>query len=51
MVPILTQPDESGERKVAAIIDIDCAVVNGFDEVDQKNLEELAELISRNCDW
>lgn len=34
-----------------AIIDIDCAVKNGFDAEDQSNLEELAALLSRSCDW
>ncbi|KAJ1326526.1 L-methionine (R)-S-oxide reductase [Microdochium nivale] len=38
-------------KKVVAIIDIDCAVVGGFDEVDRKYLEELAELLARSCDW
>lgn len=50
VVPILSGPD-GGEKKVVAIIDIDCAVLNGFDEVDKKNLEQLADLLSRSCDW
>lgn len=50
VVPILSGP-ESGEKKVVAIIDIDCAVLDGFDEVDQKNLEQLADLLGRSCDW
>lgn len=51
VVPILADTDGSGTAKVVAIIDIDCAVLNGFDEVDKKNLEELAALLSRSCDW
>ncbi|KAK3945985.1 GAF domain-like protein [Diplogelasinospora grovesii] len=47
VVPILT-PDT---KKVVAIIDVDCAVVNGFDETDRKYLEQLAELIGKSCDW
>lgn len=39
------------KKKVVAIIDIDCAVVGGFDEVDRKYLEELAELLGQGCDW
>lgn len=50
VVPILAGPD-GGEKKVVAIIDVDCAVLNGFDEVDKKHLEQLAELIARSCDW
>jgi len=36
---------------VVAIIDIDCAVMNGFDKEDRKGLEDLAELLSKSCDW
>ena len=46
VVPIL---DKAGE--MAAIIDIDCAELDGFDAVDRKWLEDLASLISRSCDW
>ncbi|CAK7204089.1 hypothetical protein SEUCBS139899_006842 [Sporothrix eucalyptigena] len=46
VVPIVTD-----EGKLVAIIDIDCAVVNGFDEVDQKYLEQLAALVAKSCDW
>lgn len=45
VVPVLS----GGE--VVAIIDIDCAVVGGFDEVDQRFLEELAGVLGRGCDW
>jgi L-methionine (R)-S-oxide reductase len=36
---------------VVAIIDIDCAEVDGFDEEDQKALERLAGLIGRSADF
>lgn len=49
VVPIITGEGES--KKVVAIIDIDCAVLDGFDEVDKKYLEQLAELLGRSCDW
>ncbi|KAK8139565.1 hypothetical protein PG984_000688 [Apiospora sp. TS-2023a] len=39
------------DDKVVAIIDIDCACLNGFDEVDQAGLEKLAVLLARSCDW
>ncbi|KAL3460795.1 GAF domain-like protein [Aspergillus heterothallicus] len=45
VVPIL----HKGET--VAIIDIDCAVTDGFDEEDKKYLEELATLLSESCDW
>lgn len=34
-----------------AIIDIDCTLPSGFDEVDKKYLEELAEILAESCDW
>ena len=38
-------------EKVVAIIDVDCAVVGGFDEVDRRWLERFAEVIAGACDW
>lgn len=49
VVPIVAEKD--GEKKVVAIIDVDCAELDGFDETDRKNLEQLAELIGKSCDW
>ncbi|KAH6899945.1 GAF domain-like protein [Thelonectria olida] len=49
VVPIVA--DQGGQEKVVAIIDIDCAALNGFDDVDQKNLEQLAALLGKSCDW
>ena len=49
VVPIVVQ--EAGGFKTVAIIDIDCAELNGFDEVDQKFLEELAALLAMSCNW
>ncbi|KAI0205819.1 GAF domain-like protein [Astrocystis sublimbata] len=45
VVPIIVK------GQVVAIIDIDCAELAGFDEIDQKFLEQLAELLSGSCDW
>ena len=45
VVPILVK------GKVMAIIDIDCAEIQGFDEVDKRELEELAELLAHSCNW
>ncbi|KAI0134385.1 GAF domain-like protein [Xylariales sp. AK1849] len=49
VVPIVVQ--EGASTKLVAIIDIDCAELNGFDDVDRKYLEELANLIGKSCDW
>lgn len=34
-----------------AIIDIDCAELNGFDEVDREWLEKVGRLLGTACDW
>jgi L-methionine (R)-S-oxide reductase len=39
------------DGKVVAIIDVDCAEVNGFDETDKEWLEKLAKLLAEGCDW
>ncbi|KAK3378057.1 GAF domain-like protein [Podospora didyma] len=39
------------DDKVVAIIDIDCAVTDGFDNVDKLWLEKLADLVAKSCDW
>jgi L-methionine (R)-S-oxide reductase len=51
VVPISVPDAASGESKLVAIIDVDCAEVNGFDEVDKKFLEQLADMLSKSCDW
>ena len=38
-------------EKVVAIVDIDCSVKEGFEKEDQKQLEALARLIGKSCDW
>ncbi|KAH7380364.1 GAF domain-like protein [Phaeosphaeria sp. MPI-PUGE-AT-0046c] len=37
--------------KTVAIIDVDCAELNGFTIEDQEALEELADLLARSCDF
>ncbi|KAI1116383.1 GAF domain-like protein [Nemania sp. NC0429] len=49
VVPVVVGEGEAG--RVVAIIDVDCAELNGFDEVDQRYLEQLAALLARSCDW
>jgi len=39
------------EEQVVAIIDIDCAELNGFNVDDQTALEELAQLLAESCDF
>ncbi|PSS20677.1 hypothetical protein M430DRAFT_34871 [Amorphotheca resinae ATCC 22711] len=54
VVPIrIPASGDDGEQKtkLVGIIDIDCAVKGGFDEVDRKYLEKLAELLGKACDW
>ncbi|KAL2033178.1 hypothetical protein VTO58DRAFT_106350 [Aureobasidium pullulans] len=45
VVPVI----QNGE--VVAIIDVDCAVKDAFDDEDKKALEELAQLIAESCDF
>lgn len=45
VVPVLV------DGKTVAVIDIDCAAVDGFDLVDKTGLEALAELLGKGCDW
>lgn len=49
VVPIIVGTETA--RKLVAIIDIDCADLNGFDEVDKKYLEQLSELLAKSSDW
>jgi len=37
--------------KVVAIVDVDCMVKDGFDEVDRVWLERFAGLLGGACDW
>lgn len=49
VVPIVVK--NGAESKLVAIIDIDCAVEDGFDQVDQQYLERLAAILAEACDW
>ena len=55
VVPIVAPGDSDvdgdGDGKLVAILDVDCAVKIGFDEVDTRWLERLASLLGRSCDW
>lgn len=39
------------EGTIVAVMDIDCAAENGFDETDEEGLERLAALVAKGCDW
>lgn len=49
VVPIVVGDGDA--RKLVAIIDIDCAELKGFDELDRRYLEQLAQLLATSCDW
>lgn len=53
VVPITVEVLHDGrvDKKVVAIIDVDCAVADGFDELDRRWLEDLAGVLGRGCDW
>ncbi|KAK4195084.1 GAF domain-like protein [Triangularia verruculosa] len=46
VVPIIVEG-----KGVVAIIDIDCTVENGFDQVDKEYLEKLADFLAKSSDW
>ena len=45
VVPIIVQ----GE--VVAIIDIDCAAIDGFDGLDEARVGEMCKVLAEGCDW
>ncbi|WDK20121.1 GAF domain-containing protein [Colletotrichum graminicola] len=44
-------PVVAHDGRLVAIIDVDCAVPSGFDDVDRVWLEKLAALLAKSCDW
>ncbi|KKA28746.1 hypothetical protein TD95_003284, partial [Thielaviopsis punctulata] len=50
VVPICVTK-ENGSKSIVGLIDLDCTELNGFDETDQKFLEQLAEQLAAACDW
>lgn len=55
VIPIFLIGPEDGQngeaKAVVGVIDVDCKVENGFDQVDLEWLTRLAALIGRSCDW
>jgi L-methionine (R)-S-oxide reductase len=37
--------------RMVGVIDVDCSVVDGFDDVDKQGLKLLAQLLALGCDW
>ena len=50
VVPIFAGEGDS-KKNVIAVVDVDCELEQGFDELDVLWLEKLADLIGRSCDW
>ncbi|KAK1593254.1 GAF domain-containing protein [Colletotrichum navitas] len=44
-------PVVADDGSLVAIIDVDCTVTSGFDDVDRVWLEKLAALLAKSCDW
>lgn len=36
---------------IVGLLDIDCVEEDGFDETDQRELEECVRVIAESCDW
>ncbi|KAK6217378.1 GAFdomain nucleotide-binding protein [Colletotrichum tabaci] len=53
VVPVVVPAAEGddGSDRLVAIIDVDCTLPGGFDDVDRVWLEKLAALLSKSCDW
>lgn len=37
--------------RVVGVIDIDCAELDGFDDIDRRGLEAMAATLAKACDW
>ncbi|KAJ6538891.1 GAF domain-like protein [Mycena vulgaris] len=48
--PLILRLDD-GTVRVFGVLDLDCLVVDGFDDEDKTGLEKIAELLVRACDW
>ena len=48
--PLISRSN-NGNKQVMGVLDLDCLVVEGFDEEDRIALERIAELVVKSCDW
>ncbi|KAG0255758.1 hypothetical protein BGZ95_005682, partial [Linnemannia exigua] len=39
------------DGRVIGVLDLDCEVTEGFDEIDQAGLEVVAKYLVQACDW
>ncbi|KAF8928320.1 GAF domain-like protein [Dissophora ornata] len=39
------------DGRVIGVLDLDCEVTEGFDEIDQAGLETVAKILVKACDW
>ncbi|KAF9191173.1 hypothetical protein BGZ50_009607 [Haplosporangium sp. Z 11] len=39
------------DGRVIGVLDLDCEVTEGFDEIDQAGLEIVAKILVKACDW
>jgi L-methionine (R)-S-oxide reductase len=46
-----SQAVEGRRDRLVGVIDIDCAELKGFDELDKAFLEKLARILGESCDW
>jgi len=50
VTPLIKRDLLAGEVTLG-VLDLDCLVLNGFDEEDKHGLERIADLIVKSCDW
>ncbi|KAJ7451862.1 GAF domain-like protein [Mycena galericulata] len=48
--PLILRSEEHNVR-VLGVLDLDCLVVEGFDDEDKVGLEKIADLLVKACDW
>ncbi|ODV96441.1 hypothetical protein PACTADRAFT_49788 [Pachysolen tannophilus NRRL Y-2460] len=51
VVPVISKGKNGEANVIRGVLDIDCLAKEGFDEVDKKFLELLAERIAETCEW
>lgn len=44
-------PIKNNKGELVGVLDLDCLALGGFDEIDQKYLERLVDLVGKSCSW
>jgi L-methionine (R)-S-oxide reductase len=44
-------PLRNRDGQFVGLIDVDSVAISQFDQIDQKYLEQIAEILQNNCDW